>query len=108
RVDPVGGSRSWVFRYGAQGKRYHGLGPAHTTSLSEAREAARQCRRLMLEGRDPIQDRRARKAAAKLEAAKAITSHKPPRPTSPTFTPPGRTRKISSSGAIRCATTPSR
>jgi integrase len=72
KIDP-GGSRSWVFRYGPQGRRYHGLGPLHTITLAEAREKARGCRKLLLDGVDPIADRQARKAALQLEAAKIIT-----------------------------------
>ena len=67
------GNRSWIFRYGRQGRRHHGLGPLHTVTLAEAREKARNCRRLLLEGIDPIADKRARKAAAQLEAARSIT-----------------------------------
>ena len=67
------GARSWVFRYGAQGRRYLGLGPTHTITLQEAREKARDCRKLLLEGRDPIAEKQARKAAARIDAAKAIT-----------------------------------
>ena len=63
------GNRSWVFRYGPQGRRHHGLGPLHTVSLAEAREKAKACRQLLLEGKDPIAEKRARKA----EAAKQIT-----------------------------------
>lgn len=44
------GSKSWVFRYGAQGKRHCGLGPLHTITLMEARERARKCRQLLLDG----------------------------------------------------------
>ena len=67
------GNKSWIFRYGAGGARHCGLGPLHTVTLAEARERARQCRQLLLEGRDPIAEKRARKAAAQLEAARAIT-----------------------------------
>jgi integrase len=67
------GSKSWIFRYGPQGRRYHGLGPLHAVSLSEARERARACRQLILAGGDPIDARRQRDVATKLEAAKAIT-----------------------------------
>ena len=67
------GNRSWVFRYGAQGARHHGLGPLHTVTLAEARERARQCRLLLLDGRDPITEKRARKAALAAEQAKQIT-----------------------------------
>jgi integrase len=67
------GSRSWTFRYGAQGRRHFGLGPLHTVGLTEARSKARDCRLMLLDGLDPIADRRARKLAARLEAAKQIT-----------------------------------
>jgi integrase len=67
------GNRSWIFRYGAQGRRHHGLGPLHTVTLAEAREKARDCRKLLLDGLDPIAEKRARKAAAKAEAAKSIS-----------------------------------
>jgi integrase len=67
------GSKSWIFRYGPQGRRYHGLGALHAVSLSEARERARACRQLLFDGGDPIDARRQRGTAAKLEAAKAIT-----------------------------------
>jgi len=36
------GSKSWTFRYGAQGRRYVGLGATHTVALTEARERARR------------------------------------------------------------------
>jgi integrase len=67
------GNRSWIFRYGAQGRRHHGLGPTHTVSLAQAREKARSCRQLLLQGLDPIAEKRARVAALKAEAAKTIT-----------------------------------
>jgi integrase len=67
------GNRSWIFRYGAQGQRHHGLGALHTVTLAEARERARACRTLLLDGIDPIAAKRARKAAALAEAAKEIT-----------------------------------
>jgi integrase len=63
----------WVFRYGAGGKRYHGLGPLHTLSLAEAREQARACRQLLLRGEDPITAGRARRAAMALAAAHTKT-----------------------------------
>src|SRR5262245_29794662 len=65
--------RWWVFRYGAQGRRYCGLGPAHTLSLSAAREEARKCRELILQGTDPIAAGRARRAAVKVAEASART-----------------------------------
>ena len=65
--------RWWVYRYGAGGKHYHGLGPAHTIGLAEAREQARRCRQLLLEGADPITAGKARRAAIRLAAANAKT-----------------------------------
>jgi integrase len=50
-----------------------GLGPLHTVSLAEARAKARECRQLRLEGIDPIDARNAKRAEAKLEAAKTMT-----------------------------------
>ena len=66
--------RWWVYRYGAGGKRYHGLGPVHTISLAEAREQARRCRQLLLEGVDPIAAGKARRAAVGSEPPAARRS----------------------------------
>jgi integrase len=65
--------RWWFFRYGPQGRRCHGLGPLHTVSLSAAREQARLCRQLLLEGIDPIAAGKARRAAVKIAAANSKT-----------------------------------
>jgi integrase len=78
------GSASWVYRYrpaGAPRERYMGLGPLHTVSLAEAREAAHQCRRMRLQGIDPLATKRTKRAAiAPLtfkECAEAyITAHR--------------------------------
>src|SRR5690242_14445832 len=73
RVAP-GGSKQWVFRFNVNGRlRDHGLGPLHTVSLAEAREAALQCRKLRLQGVDPIEHRRASLAAVRASEAKAAT-----------------------------------
>jgi len=69
----AGGSRSWVFRYGPQGKHEHGLGPVHTVSVTAARERARACREMLLNGIDPIAKGKARKTAAKGTAARAMS-----------------------------------
>jgi integrase len=54
-------NRSWIFRYRLpNGKlRSMGLGPTSTLGLAEAREKARQLRQARLDGRDPIEERRA-------------------------------------------------
>jgi integrase len=68
------GTKSWMFRFGDGGKlRDMGLGPVHTISLPRARELARECRELRLQGIDPITHRRASLAARKAADAKAIT-----------------------------------
>jgi integrase len=67
------GSKSWTFRYGAQGRHHFGLGPLDTVTLREARERARQARLLLLDGKDPITERRAQRAAQRLAEAKSIT-----------------------------------
>jgi integrase len=68
------GAKSWIFRWKQGGKfRVMGLGPAHTVSLAEARDKALACRKLRLDGIDPIEDRRARRAGQQLDAAKAMT-----------------------------------
>jgi integrase len=69
-----GGTKSWVFRYKVDRRlRVMGLGPLHTIGLAEARERARECRKLRLDGVDPIEARRGQRAAARLDAAKAMT-----------------------------------
>src|SRR5437868_340109 len=68
QVTPTG-AKSFVFRFRFAGKRRDlGLGPVHTVSLAEAREAALQARKLLREGIDPLDARRGvvseRRAAA--------------------------------------------
>jgi hypothetical protein len=68
------GTKAWMFRFGDGGKlRDMGLGPLHTISLPRARELARECRELRLQGIDPIAHRRAARAARKASDAKAAT-----------------------------------
>ena len=68
------GARSWVFRYRAGSKlRDLGLGPLRLVPLAVARTKAIDAGRLRLEGVDPIEAKRARRAKAQLEAARAVT-----------------------------------
>jgi integrase len=68
------GTKSWIFRYSRGGKeRQMGLGPLHTVSLAEAREAARGCRSILLSGGDPLEKRKTEQLADALERARAIT-----------------------------------
>ncbi|MFO1097072.1 MAG: tyrosine-type recombinase/integrase [Xanthobacteraceae bacterium] len=69
-----GGSKSWLFRYKLDGRsRWHGLGSLRDVSLEEAREKATEARKVRRNGADPIQAKREAEAAARVEAAKAIT-----------------------------------
>jgi integrase len=66
--------KSWIFRFMLNGRaRSMGLGALHTVSLAEARDRARAARQKLLDGVDPLDQREAARAAAALEAAKAIT-----------------------------------
>lgn len=68
------GGRSWVFRFRLFGKnREMGLGPVHTISLAQAREKALLCRQLVLDGRDPIEERNAQRLKVAQEAAQVKT-----------------------------------
>jgi integrase len=69
-----GGTKSWIFRFMRNGKPHSlGLGPFPDISLNEARERAAECRKMLLHGIDPLEDKRARKTAAALDQAKSMT-----------------------------------
>jgi len=73
QVSPSG-SKSWIFRFTLAGKqREMGLGAVHTVNLTEARAKAKECRQLLLDGKDPLDARRSIKQAEALERAKAMT-----------------------------------
>jgi integrase len=60
------GSKSWVFRYAIGGhKRDMGLGSIATFTLAEARQRARKMRQLVADGIDPIDQRKAKRGAAR-------------------------------------------
>jgi integrase len=68
------GTGSWLLRYQRAGKEHYlGLGPLHTVSLKQARERARAARLQLLDGVDPIKERKDAKAKRALEAAHAKT-----------------------------------
>lgn len=63
--------RSWVFRFTFGGRaRAMGLGDTITVPLSQAREEAAECRRLVKAGIDPVEHRRAQREAARVEHQK--------------------------------------
>ncbi|WP_120298356.1 site-specific integrase [Paraburkholderia sp. BL23I1N1] len=68
------GVKSWLFRYMRAGKaRGMGLGPLHTIGLAEARARALDCRRLLLDGIDPIDSRNAERASQPVAQADEVT-----------------------------------
>jgi integrase len=73
QITPAG-VKSWLFRYMRQGKaRGMGLGPLHTVNLAEARGKALTCRKLLLDGNDPLEAKRHHRAALALSDAKSLT-----------------------------------
>ena len=67
-------TKSWLFRYSKGGRAYHlGLGPLHTLSLAEAREKARALRQLLIEGKDPLAEKRAQSATMGVAQARGLT-----------------------------------
>ena len=67
-------NRSWLLRYEIRGReRWAGLGPLHTVSLTEARERARKARLQILDGLDPIEQRKAKRVALELETTRSLT-----------------------------------
>ncbi|MCK1337332.1 integrase arm-type DNA-binding domain-containing protein [Bradyrhizobium sp. 38] len=70
------GSKSWMLRFtspATRKAREMGLGPASAISLAEARDVAQQARKLLVAGRDPIEERSARRAAVRVEASRSVT-----------------------------------
>jgi integrase len=67
-------SRSWLFKYEIAGKRHElGLGPTHTIGLAKAREKARELREQLLDGLDPLTERRKQQQVSLAEKAKSVT-----------------------------------
>jgi integrase len=71
-------NRSWIFRYsvrsgGTAKLRDMGLGPLRTLSLSDARDLARELRQKRLQGIDPLEEKRAQRAADAAANAKVLT-----------------------------------
>lgn len=67
-------NRSWLFRFAISGRRREmGLGPVHTIGLKDARAKAAELRKVVYEGRDPIAERDAQKAARAAATAKQVT-----------------------------------
>jgi integrase len=70
------GARSWILRYERGGReRWMGLGPVDDFPLDEARERASKARRLLKDGFDPIDARRAELAKQATEEAQAAAKN---------------------------------
>jgi integrase len=68
------GAKSWTLRYQRNGRaHWMGLGSVKLLSLPEARERARLARLELLDGRDPLEARRAQHAEQAKAAAATIT-----------------------------------
>lgn len=68
------GTQSWIFRYRWAGKRHEmGLGSCQIVGLARARELARACRMLLLEGRDPLTERKQARAVQAARQARRMT-----------------------------------
>jgi integrase len=81
------GVKSWLFRFMIKGKAYGmGLGPLHSVTLAEARHKAANARRQLVEGINPLEERRrlqAQQAASRTRsmsfeacAAQYIAAHR--------------------------------
>ena len=67
--------RSWLFRFRMQGRRERkmGLGAFPAVSLQEARDKASHARRFCKDGIDPVEQRKAERAKARLADARSLT-----------------------------------
>jgi integrase len=73
QITPTG-TRSWLFRYRRHGRPYWvGLGPIDLVTLVEARAKVIALRKLLLDGQDPAEHRRAARQQAALAAARSVT-----------------------------------
>ena len=73
QVGPTGG-KSWLHRYMLHGRaREMGLGAYPVVKLAEARDLVLENRRLLLQGKDPLDERQRARQQAKLATANTIT-----------------------------------
>ena len=66
-------NKSWIYRWGPQGKNSIGLGSLNDFLLAEARERARECRKMVAEGKNPKEERDRGKKALQQAKASSIT-----------------------------------
>jgi len=66
-------TKSWLLRYQLAGRpREMGLGSSRDVSLKDARDKAKAARRMLIDGDDPIDARKAKKQASRAESAKRV------------------------------------
>ena len=69
-----GGGKSWILRYSLDGRRRDlGLGSIIDLSLAEARDKAREKRKLILQGIDPIEAKREQRDSRTVAKSKLMT-----------------------------------
>ena len=66
-------NKSWIFRWGAQGKNTMGLGSERDVLLKEARELASECHKLSAQGLNPRTERERIKSEQRSAKANSIT-----------------------------------
>jgi integrase len=67
-------TRAWIFRYSHNGRAKHlGLGSCEYVSLAKAREKAIECRRLLADGIDPLEQKRNAALEQRLAATRSRT-----------------------------------
>ncbi len=72
-------NKSWLFRFTSpisKSRREMGLGSIHAVSLNKARQLVFDCRALVAEKKDPIDEERQKKLKAKSQQSKKITFKK--------------------------------
>ena len=73
QINPQG-KKSWIFRYELFGReRYMGLGPLHSVGLADARIAAREARRCLLNKVDPLEKKRQAVEQQRRDEARELT-----------------------------------
>jgi hypothetical protein len=102
-------TKSWICRFTLRGRtREMGLGSFAALGLADARTKASECRRLTLDGIDPIEACRAERTQAALESAKVLTSRSAPKGMSPRTVTAGAIASTPRSGTPRSRPMPSR
>lgn len=67
-------TKAWLFRFTLKkNARQMGLGPLHTVTLADARQRALECRKLLLEGIDPIEQRNRQRQSEQVAAFRSKT-----------------------------------